>query len=457
MRRTFFAIMMGVAMAAQNNSMAQTNGARFRLMTLDPGHFHASLVQKSMYPDVDLVVNVYAPDGEDLNEHLKRIANFNGIDIWPGKSKHWVEVLHTEPDFFERMLTERPGNIVVLAGKNVKKTDYILRSVQAGLNVLADKPMVVRPEDLPKLQAAFAAAASNHVLLYDIMTERFEITTLLQREFMQQPALFGELEKGTALNPAISYDSIHYISKTVAGSPLKRPAWFFDTSQTGEGITDVSTHLVDLAQFEAFPDTVLSPDNVTVVDAKRWNTKVTREQFQKVTGEAEFPAFLQPYINGGVLEYHCNAAFTWKLRGIYTKVWLVWSFEPPPGGSRDRLHSLMRGTRATLEIRQGALEDYKPELFIKKVAGVDEPQFEAALADALKDAQAKYPGIELERRGEEWRVVVPDKYDVGHEAHFARVTENYLKYLREGKLPDWEVPGMLTKYATIMRAYEMSR
>lgn len=445
--------MMGVAMAAQNNAMAQTNGARFRLMTLDPGHFHASLVQKAMYPDVDPVVHVYAPAGEDLAEHLKRIEGFNSRTNQP---THWQEEIYSQPDFFEKMLTDRPGNIVVLAGKNVKKTDYILRSVQAGLNVLADKPMVVRPEDLPKLQEAFAAAASNHVLLYDIMTERYEVTTLLQREFMRQPALFGELEKGTQLNPAISYDSIHYISKTVAGAALKRPAWFFDTSQTGEGITDVSTHLVDLAQFEAFPETILSPDDVTVVDAKRWNTKVTREQFQKVTGEAEFPAFLQPYINGGVLEYHCNAAFTWKLRGIYTKVWLVWSFEPPPGGGRDRLHSLIRGTRATLEIRQGALEDYMPRLFIKKAGRMDEQQFEAALAEALKDAQAKYPGIELERKGEEWRVVVPDKYDVGHEAHFSQVTENYLKYLREGKLPDWEVPGMLTKYATIMRAYEMS-
>jgi hypothetical protein len=34
-----------------------------RLMTLDPGHFHPALVQKSMYPEVDAVVHVYAPEG----------------------------------------------------------------------------------------------------------------------------------------------------------------------------------------------------------------------------------------------------------------------------------------------------------------------------------------------------------------------------------------------------------
>ena len=36
------------------------------LITLDPGHFHAALVQKSMYADVDSVVHVYAPGGNDL-------------------------------------------------------------------------------------------------------------------------------------------------------------------------------------------------------------------------------------------------------------------------------------------------------------------------------------------------------------------------------------------------------
>jgi predicted dehydrogenase len=453
MRRTFLAILMSAASALPNAATAQTNGARFGLMTLDPGHFHASLVQKFMYADVSPVVHVYAPAGDDLNEHLKRIEGFNTRTDRP---THWQEEVYSRPDFLEKMLADHPGNIVVLAGKSVQKTDYILRSVQAGLNVLADKPMVVRPEDLPKLQEAFAVAASNHVLLYDIMTERYEITTLLQREFSRQPALFGDLEKGTRLDPAIVFDSIHYISKTVAGAPLKRPAWFFDTSQTGEGITDVSTHLVDLAQFEAFPDTSLSPDDVTMVDAKRWTTKITREQFQKVTGEADFPAFLQPYVNGGVLEYHGNGAFTWRLRGIYLKVWLSWTFEPPGGGG-DRLHSMLRGTRATLEIRQGAPENYKPVLYIKKAGGVDESQFEIALEEATDEVVAKYPGVEVHPAGEEWQVVVPEKYDVGHEAHFAQVTENYLRYLRAGKLPDWEVPCMLTKYATTMRANEMSR
>src|SRR5688572_32522194 len=36
-----------------------------RFMTLDPGHFHAALVQKEMYPGVSPQVDVYAPLGPD--------------------------------------------------------------------------------------------------------------------------------------------------------------------------------------------------------------------------------------------------------------------------------------------------------------------------------------------------------------------------------------------------------
>ena len=48
-----------------------------RLITLDPGHFHAALVQKSMYANVDPVVHVYAPQGPDLQLHLGRINTYN--------------------------------------------------------------------------------------------------------------------------------------------------------------------------------------------------------------------------------------------------------------------------------------------------------------------------------------------------------------------------------------------
>ena len=32
-----------------------------RLITLNPGHFHAALIQKSMYPQLSPIFHVYAP------------------------------------------------------------------------------------------------------------------------------------------------------------------------------------------------------------------------------------------------------------------------------------------------------------------------------------------------------------------------------------------------------------
>ncbi|MDP4206090.1 MAG: putative oxidoreductase C-terminal domain-containing protein, partial [Bacteroidota bacterium] len=44
----------------------------------------------------------------------------------------------------------------------------------------------------------------------------------------------------------------------------------------------------------------------------------------------------------------------------------------------------------------------------------------------------------------------------GHEAHFAQVTEKFLGYLKDGKLPRWEVPNMIAKYYTTTSALKMA-
>jgi predicted dehydrogenase len=420
--------------------------ARFQLLTLDPGHFHASLVQKFMYADVDPVVQVYAPAGDDVQEHLKRIERFNAR---PDQPTHWREQVYTGADYLEKMLAEKAGNVVVISGNNAHKMDYVARSIDAGLNVLGDKPLAITPEDFTRLQAAFAAAAAKHVLLFDIMTERFEITTILQRELSRQPALFGEFLPGTPDNPAITMESVHYFSKVVAGAPLKRPEWFFDVRQAGESIVDVATHLVDLVQWELFPTQTLSPADVDIRRARRWATPITREEFQRVTGAAEFPVFLRDDVKDGVLQEFANGEFAYRLRGVSARVMAEWRFEAAAGG--DTHHSILRGTKAKLEIRQTAAEDFKPVLYVEQA----QPD-EALVAAAIASLQAKYPGIGFRRAGRAWMLTVPEKYDVGHEAHFAQVTEAFLRYLREGRVPEWEVAAMLTKYATTTRAYELS-
>src|SRR5512133_422059 len=166
----------------------------YRLITLDPGHFHAALIQKEAYPGVSNRVAVYAPLGSDLTEHMNRVARFNQRAESPTA---WELDVHASPDFLARMSADRPGNIVVLSGRNKLKIQYIRAALEAGLNVLADKPWIIRQEDCPALEEALALAERKGLVAYDIMTERYEITSILQRDLVNAPEVFGEIARGS--------------------------------------------------------------------------------------------------------------------------------------------------------------------------------------------------------------------------------------------------------------------
>lgn len=425
-----------------------------RLVTLDPGHFHAGLVQKLMYPQVSPVVHVYAPEGAELQEHLQRIQSFNTRANDP---THWEEKVYTGPDFLERMIREKAGNVVIIAGNNLHKTEYIDRSINAGFNVLADKPMAITPAGFDLLRKAFGRAAKQQVLLYDIMTERFEIVSILERELARCPEVFGALEKGTPDQPAVEMDSVHHFFKAVAGKPLIRPAWFFDSRQQGEAVPDVGTHLVDLVQWECFPEQTLNwKKDIHVLTARRWPTRLTPEQFKRVTGLDRYPDYFKPDINpDGTLNSYANGDALYTLRGVHAKVTVLWRFEAPPG-TTDTHRSLLRGTRALLRIEQGPEQHFHPTLYVENKSGASAGEFERTLRAAVGKFCATWPGLDVQSAGAAWQIVIPEKYSVGHETHFAQVTENYLRYLAAGKLPDWEVPNMIAKYYTTTEAYRLS-
>ena len=361
-----------------------------RLVTLDPGHFHAALVQKTMYDDVDSVVYVYAPSGNDLDLHLVRINGYNSRAESP---TYWKEEVYTGPDFFDQMIAGKKGNVIVLSGNNEKKTEYILNSLKNGLNVLADKPMVIDNKGFQQLKEAFEIAKEKNLLLYDIMTERFEINTILQKETSMIPEIFGELEKGTADNPAISKESIHHFYKYVSGSVLTRPAWFMDVSQQGEGIVDVMTHLVDLVQWECFPEQVIDyTKDIRIDAAKRWATDMRLSEFKAITKLDSFPSYLNKYVtNDSILQVYCNGEINYTIRGVHAKTSVIWNYKAPEG-TGDTHYSIMRGTKANLVIRQGKEEDYKPALYIECIK--NDSVFQAIVEQNFKRISAKFPDLE---------------------------------------------------------------
>lgn len=431
---------------AEKNTAMQQDSSKVRLMTLDPGHFHAALVQKTSYPSIDTTVYVYAPDGPELQAYLNLVNQYNSRTDNP---TNWNEQVYKGQDFAEKMFQEKKGNVVVLSGNNRLKTDYISQSVAAGLNVLADKPMAIDTTNFTKLVTAFDEAAAKKVLLYDIMTERSEITNMLQKELMHIPELFGELQKGTEKDPAIMIESIHYFSKNVSGKQLIRPDWFFDPAQQGDAIADVGTHLVDIVQWQCFPEQVLDyKKDIQINGSRIWPTPLTLSQFSAVTGKSSYPDFLKPYIvKDSVLNTHANGEMNYTLRDIHVKIIARWDYKAEEGG--DSHYAAVKGSKATLEIRQTKTENFKPVLYIKPANAKQAADFDTAVQQAIAKINNSYPGITVEKNNNnEWKVIIPAKYDVGHEAHFGQVMERYLDYLKQGKLPEWEVPGMIAKYYT---------
>jgi predicted dehydrogenase len=353
------------------------------------------------------------------------------------------------------MLQDKPGNVVVLSGNNRRKAEYIKACVDAGLNVLADKPMCIDGKGYELLKDAFASAEKNGAVLYDVMTERSEITTILQRELVHNKEVFGDLLKGTPEKPSVVQESVHHFFKYVAGNPIKRPGWYFDTTQQGEGIVDVTTHLVDLVMWGSFPQEPIDISQVEVKSGRRWPTLISREDYKTVTRLDDFPPFLKNRLDErGLLPCYANGEIIFTVKGIHARVAVTWNYQAPEG-AKDTHYSIMRGTRANIFIEQGTEQNYRPELYVE-ASDASPSRLANALKKAVADLQTNYPGVELKQQDNLWHILIPDKYRIGHEAHFAQVMDRYLKYLI-GKLPAWEMTNMITKHYVTTRALEVAR
>jgi predicted dehydrogenase len=428
-----------------------------RLINLNPGHFHAGLIHMHDYPQVDPTVYVYAPGGSELDSYLNMVNQFNTRAENP---TNWNPEVYTGNDYLSRMAEEKAGNVMVVAGNNARKIEYINRAIETGINVLSDKPMIIHPDQFPVLVNALEIADEQGLVVNDMMTERHEITSILQKELSQNRDLFGEMETGSPDNPAIVKESVHFFYKTVAGETLVRPAWFFDVNQQGESIVDVSTHLIDLILWQSFPEEPIDyrndSDGVEMVEARVWDTELTRSQFELITGVEEFPEYLMADVAADtVLNMIANGEFIFRARDIHGKVSVEWGFTNPDGG--DTHYSIMRGTLANLIIHQDIEQDFVATLYVEPTDAADQDTFEETLMDALEGLNDRYPGLSAEYTDLGWRINVPDEHVETHEEHFTRVTERYLEALVNGRLPVWERTNLETKYYLTTQAYEMSR
>lgn len=427
-------------LAASGLVLSCREGSGDRTMTLiDPGHFHASLIQKNMLEGVSGTVKVFAPEGEELQTYLAAIESFNSRAENP---TCWKEEVHAGADYLEALPEAEKGDFVVLAGDNGKKADYLLAAVRKGYHVLSDKPLAIDGKGFSTLKEAYSLAEEKGLVIYDLMTERYDVLNLVSRELTGDKELFGA-------PVAVAMSSVHHFYKNVSGAVLKRPAWYYDVRRQGEGIADVTTHLVDQVFWQCFPGEAIGIQDVTLKEADHDPTAVTPEQYTASTGVAAFPDDLRDDVADGALQVLSNGSFSFEVKGVPVSIRVRWDYEAP-AGSGDTSESLFKGTGATVRLVQDASTGFVRQLFLSAP--------EEAAGKAEKRLKKKYPYIDFKPSGEgSFLVDIPSGDRPGHEAHFNLVAKTFLAYLDGKDLPAWERTNTLTKYYLTTGAAELAR
>ena len=115
------------------------------------------------------------------------------------------------------------------------------------------------------------------------------------------------------------------------------------------------------------------------------------QTFAQITGLPAFEPHLRSRIEGGALSYLCNAAISYRLRGMPVHIESVWALEIPRGGG-DLHWCLARGEHADLIVDQSAATRFMPELFVHPTDSND--RYAITLAQAIAALQPAFPGLQ---------------------------------------------------------------
>ena len=405
------------------------------LLFLAPGHFHAALPLRVPQARAAEDVFVYAREGTELRDFVALVERFNRR---APDATRWRLVVATADDPLERLVAERRGDVVVLAGRNGGKARTMRRLHESGFHVLADKPWLVEPADLEHVRASLA----GWPLAAEIMTGRHDLAAGLAKRLVGTPAIFGAFRDD---GPAIEHESVHHLEKLVDGAPLRRPWWYFDERVQGSGPVDIPTHVVDQAQW-LVADDATAP---VLVSARAWPTRVPAEAFRRITGEAPFPPELAPFVDGDALSYRCNAELVYRIGRVTASAATRWNLAPSPGGG-DATRSVAHGTRADVRLEQSDRTGHRRRIFVESCT-------DAGVARALRATvtawKADLPGVEVVPAGPDaFEVTVPPALDGGHETHFARVLDDCLRIVDDQRWPAALAERTLAKYALLAEA-----
>ncbi|WP_181151278.1 putative oxidoreductase C-terminal domain-containing protein [Sphingobacterium gobiense] len=443
-------LLCGVGCTGENPSN-QKGEEKARLTVIDPQHFHAALVQKHIHPGIDSVVHLFADSSATAEGYKQLITQYNTRESEPTQ---WKIVDYFGADFLEKAFDPTAGNVVVLAGDNQRKIDYIQKFVQRERDVFADKPLVIDAAGYRKLESLMEGSGEKEqVLVYDMMTERYDVKNQIVKSLLNNQDLSGGLVNAKDGEPAILFQSVHYFIKDVSGKPLLRPAFFFDTEKQGEGLVDVTTHYIDLVQWMLSSETVIDVDqDVKLIGSQRWKTSLSNEQFQRATGLPGFPSVLQKHVVGnGHVDVFCNGKMDYTFKGIPVSIDVRWHAESLDGRG-DQFYARFLSNNFTVEIKPD--ENGKAAVFI--TPNDDAGNFASQLGNVLR-AMDGLSGVTAEKLSDAYKIIIPENLYLSHEDHFAKVLDGFLQYRKDGVLPAWEKSFILAKYYLTTKALEEAK
>lgn len=308
------------------------------------------------------------------------------------------------------------------------------------------------------LEEAYANAETQNVLLYDMMTERYDLLNIIEKELVNDLDFFGELQPGTPESPAVYMESVHHFYKEVSGTPLIRPSWYYDVEQQGEGIADVTTHLIDLFFWKCFPNLPIDySEDISDISSVHWPTSITLEQFKRSTGESSLPKYLDKRVNDSILKVYSNGILHFAVKGIHAEVKVLWNYEAPEGGG-DSFMSEIRGSGAILKTIQSKEQQFVKQLYVMAPEGTEVNEFTKKLEMAMGKIKEKFPFVSYSPTPDKrkYLINVPLANREGHESHFKHVGETFFNYLIEHNLPEWEKSNTLAKYYITTKAVEVA-
>ncbi len=129
-------------------------------------------------------------------------------------------------------LFSKGANTLLTARINADKPEYIIKALNAGIGVIADKPMATTLADLKKIEAA---ANKTGARIFLMLSERYGPAVYTAKKLIDSGAI------GTVVQ--------QYLVRPHRLRPEGRPDWMFDRKKYGGIINDIGVHDFDLARF----------------------------------------------------------------------------------------------------------------------------------------------------------------------------------------------------------------